>query len=149
MTKIRITILAQKQRSPCTTTISSSLSLSSSLLQLVLRHSWWFSLRMPFPLRVSRSPLVCHCFTVKLLNSFIGVSTLVTFLSERHGCVRGVSFMCRMCLVTFSLLFYRSFELIHRGDRSLSSSFSSAHHHPYCSPLRRRWGFTGVGPAES
>lgn len=114
MTKIRITILAQKQRSPCTTTISSSLSLSSSLLQLVLRHSWWFSLRMPFPLRVSRSPLVCHCFTVKLLNSFIGVSTLVTFLSERHGCVRGVSFMCRMCLVTFSLLFYRSFELIHR-----------------------------------
>lgn len=51
------------------------------------------------------SPLVCHCFTVKLLNSFIGVSTLVTFLSERHGYVRGVSFMCRMCLVTFRFSF--------------------------------------------
>lgn len=45
------------------------------------------------------SPLVCHCFTVKLLNSFIGVSTLVTFLSERHGCVRGVCHLCVECVL--------------------------------------------------
>lgn len=84
--------------------ISISLSLSFSLLQLVLRRSSWFSPRMHFPLRVLVSS-VYHCFTVKLFNSFIGVSTLVTFLFERHGCVRGVVYMsnvsCNISLLSF------------------------------------------------
>lgn len=91
-------------------TILISLSLPFSLLQLVLRRSSWFSSRMHF-LCVFSSPLVYHCFTVKLFNSFIGVSTLVTFLFERHGCVRGVVYMSNVSC-NISLLFYRSFELI-------------------------------------
>jgi len=64
-----------------------------------------------FPLCVFSSPLVCHCFTVKLLNSFIGVSTLVTFLFERHGYVRGCHYVSNVSC-NISLLFYRSFEFI-------------------------------------
>lgn len=81
-----------------------------------------------FPLHVLVSSSVSLFFTVKLFNSFIGVSTLVTF--ERHGCVRGVVYMSNVSC-NISLLFYCSFELILQspaGDRSLSSSFSSASH---------------------
>lgn len=107
--------------------------------------------RMHFPLCVFSSPLVYHCFTVKCCsNSFIGVSTLVTFLLERHGCVRGVVYMSNVSC-NISLLFYRSFELIPVScGRQISFPLRS----PTCpvlprSLLPRRWGFTGVGPAES
>jgi len=97
------------------------------LLQIVLCRSSWFSPRMHF-LCVFSSPLVCHCFTVKLLNSFIGVSTLVTFPFESHGCIRGVIYMSNVSC-NISLLFYRSnSSRSPPGDRSLSSSFSSVFH---------------------
>jgi len=107
------------------------------LLQIVLCRSLWFSPRMHF-LCVFSSPLVCHCFTVKLLNSFIGVSTLVTFPFESHGCIRGVIYMSNVSC-NISHLFYRSNSRSPPGDRSLSSSFSSVFHPRL--PLSRHCGF--------
>lgn len=121
------------------------LPLSRSFL---LRRSSRFCPRMHFLSYVFSSPLVYHCFTVKLFNSFIGVSTLVTFLLERHGCVRGVVYMSNVSC-NISLLFYRSFELIPVSLREadlfpLRSRVlpSPVHLFPFV-------GFTGVGPAES
>lgn len=87
------------------------------------------------------SPLVCHCFTVKLLNSFIGVSTLVTFLFERHGCVRGVVYVSNVSC-NISLLFYRSFELIpvSSGRQISFPLLPPARPVPLRSPLPRRLG---------
>jgi len=124
--------------------ISISLSLSFSLFQLALRHSSWFSPRMHF-LCVFSSPLVYHCFAVKLLNSFIGVSTLVTFLFERHGCVRGVVYVECVLQHFASLL---SFVRAHLGLLRETDLF------PLCSPTRPTLVhfslvvFVRVGPAD-
>lgn len=119
------------------------LSLSRSFL---LRRSSRFC--MHFLSYVFSSPLVYHCFTVKLFNSFIGVSTLVTFLLERHGCVRGVVYMSNVSC-NISLLFYRSFELIPVSLREADLFPLRSRVLPFPVHLFLFVGFTGVGPAES
>lgn len=80
--------------------------------------------------------LQCHCFTVNLLNSFIGVFS-TRYIPIRTYHVFVASFVYRMCIVkrflSFSLfLSYRSFELVSfpTRDRSLPLLFSSHPPHP-------------------
>lgn len=136
-TKIAIIIIILTQRQLCTIWLYNNLdfSFSSSLVPAACPPSLFVILSThAFPLRVlvSSSVSLFYCQVAQLLywcfhSRYVSIRIIAVFV---------VSFMCRMCLVTF--LFYRSnSSRSPLGDRSLSSSFSSASHSPvhFPSPL--------------